>query len=56
MVQSDIFDELPKQVAGMLAAGLSTYDSAVNAAAAYWVKDLYLLFINPDASPRLQVP
>ncbi|KAJ1495671.1 hypothetical protein T484DRAFT_1761594 [Baffinella frigidus] len=42
-------------VAGMLAAGMSTYDSAVNAAAAYWVKDLYLLFINPDASPRLQM-
>src|SRR5210317_1607293 len=28
-------------VAGLMAAGMSTFDSTVNAGAAYWVKDIY---------------
>jgi len=37
-------------VAGLMAAGMSTFDSTVNAGAAYWVKDIYQLYINPKAS------
>ncbi|RMF06201.1 MAG: sodium:solute symporter, partial [Candidatus Neomarinimicrobiota bacterium] len=39
-------------VAGLMAAGMSTFDSTVNAGAAYWVKDIYQLWINPRASNR----
>ncbi|NOZ04300.1 MAG: sodium:solute symporter [FCB group bacterium] len=39
-------------VAGLMAAGMSTFDSTVNAGAAYWVKDIYQLYINPKASNR----
>lgn len=39
-------------VAGLMAAGMSTFDSTVNAGAAYWVKDIYQLWINPKASHR----
>lgn len=39
-------------VAGLMAAGMSTFDSTVNAGAAYWVKDIYQLYINPNASPK----
>ncbi|NOZ74930.1 MAG: sodium:solute symporter, partial [FCB group bacterium] len=39
-------------VAGLMAAGMSTFDSTVNAGAAYWVKDIYQLWINPKASNR----
>ena len=39
-------------VAGLMAAGMSTFDSTVNAGAAYWVKDIYQLYINPKASPK----
>jgi Na+/proline symporter len=35
-----------------MAAGMSTFDSTVNAGAAYWVKDIYQLYINPKASPK----
>ncbi len=39
-------------VAGLMAAGMSTFDSTVNAGAAYWVRDIYQLWINPKASNR----
>ncbi|MDZ7339333.1 MAG: sodium:solute symporter [candidate division KSB1 bacterium] len=39
-------------VAGLMAAAMSTFDSTVNAGAAYWVKDIYQAFINPKASQR----
>jgi len=39
-------------VAGLMAAAMSTFDSTVNAGAAYWVKDIYQAFINPHASEK----
>jgi len=39
-------------VAGLMAAGMSTFDSTVNAGAAYWVKDIYKRYINPKASEK----
>lgn len=39
-------------VAGLMAAAMSTFDSTVNAGAAYWVKDLYQAYINPEASQK----
>ncbi|MBN2010564.1 sodium:solute symporter [candidate division KSB1 bacterium] len=39
-------------VAGLMAAAMSTFDSTVNAGAAYWVKDIYQAYIKPDASPK----
>jgi SSS family solute:Na+ symporter len=39
-------------VAGLMAAAMSTFDSTVNAGAAYWVKDIYQAFINPNASEK----
>lgn len=39
-------------VAGLMAAAMSTFDSTVNAGAAYWVKDIYQAYINPGASGR----
>jgi len=39
-------------IAGLMAAGMSTFDSTVNAGAAYWVKDIYQLYINPKASEK----
>lgn len=52
-----IMNELPIGITGMLVAGLiaaamSTFDSVVNAGAAYWVKDIYHRFLNPRASER----
>jgi Na+/proline symporter len=38
--------------AGLIAAGMSTFDSTINAGAAYWVKDLYQPYINPKASEK----
>jgi len=40
-------------VAGLMAAAMSTFDSTVNAGAAYWVKDIYQAYINPKASKKL---
>ena len=37
-------------IAGLLAAYMSTFDSTVNAGAAYLVNDIYKRYINPDAS------
>lgn len=39
-------------IAGLMAAAMSTFDSTVNAGAAYWVKDIYQTYINPNASER----
>ena len=49
-----VVDSLPSPlrgmvVAGLLAAAMSTFDSTVNAAAAYWVNDCYKL-LRPGAS------
>jgi Na+/proline symporter len=42
-------------VAGLLAAGMSTFDSVVNGASAYWVKDIYQRFLNPRAGQKTLV-
>ncbi|MFQ6604441.1 MAG: sodium:solute symporter family protein [Fidelibacterota bacterium] len=39
-------------IAGLVAAAMSTFDSTVNAGAAYWVKDLYQTYINPKANEK----
>ncbi|MCI0494906.1 sodium:solute symporter [candidate division KSB1 bacterium] len=39
-------------VAGLMAAAMSTFDSTVNAGAAYWVKDIYQAYLNPRASQK----
>ncbi len=39
-------------IAGLLAAYMSTFDSTVNAGAAYLVNDIYKRYINPDASEK----
>ena len=36
-------------IAGLIAAAMSTFDSVVNAGAAYWTRDIYQRFVNPDA-------
>jgi Na+/proline symporter len=42
-------------LAGLLAAFMSTFDSTVNAGAAYLVNDVYKRYIKPDAPPRRYV-
>jgi len=42
-------------IAGLMAAAMSTFDSTVNAGAAYWVKDIYLERINPKANQKQQM-
>lgn len=39
-------------IAGLMAAAMSTFDSTVNAGAAYWVKDLYQTYLNPRADEK----
>ena len=39
-------------IAGLMAAAMSTFDSTVNAGAAYWVKDLYQTFLKKDATEK----
>ena len=39
-------------VAGLMAAAMSTFDSTVNAGAAYWVKDIYQKYLNPHATEK----
>ena len=39
-------------IAGLMAAAMSTFDSTVNAGAAYWVKDLYQTYLKPNASEK----
>ena len=36
-------------VAGLMAAAISTFDSTVNAASAYYVKDIYQAYLKPEA-------
>lgn len=42
-------------IAGLTAAAMSTFDSTVNAGAAYWVKDIFQTYIKPDASEKEMV-
>ncbi|NER39972.1 MAG: sodium:solute symporter [Oscillatoria sp. SIO1A7] len=37
-------------VACFIAAAMSTFDSIINSSAAYWVKDIYQAYLNPEAS------
>ena len=37
-------------VACFIAAAMSTFDSIINASAAYWVKDIYQAYLQPEAS------
>ncbi|RME25108.1 MAG: sodium:solute symporter [Deltaproteobacteria bacterium] len=39
-------------VAGLMAASLSTFDSTLNAAASYWVRDIYQRYIRPSCPER----
>jgi SSS family solute:Na+ symporter len=39
-------------VACFMAAAMSTFDSIINSSAAYWVKDIYQPFLNPNASRK----
>jgi len=39
-------------IAGLMAAAMSTFDSTVNAGAAYWVKDIYQQHINKNANHK----
>ena len=39
-------------VACFIAAAMSTFDSIINSAAAYWVKDIYQAYLRPEANER----
>ncbi|MDJ0692980.1 sodium:solute symporter family protein [Mastigocoleus sp. MO_188.B34] len=39
-------------IACFIAAAMSTFDSIINASAAYWVKDIYQAYLRPQASER----
>lgn len=39
-------------VASFIAAAMSTFDSIINSSAAYWVKDIYQAYLNPEANNR----
>ena len=39
-------------VASFMAAAMSTFDSIINASAAYWVKDIYQAYLHPQATER----
>ena len=38
-------------IACFISAAMSTFDSIINSSAAYWVKDIYQAYFNPQASP-----
>lgn len=42
-------------VAGLMAAAMSTFVALVNSGAAYWVNDLYVRFLKPDATNKAQI-
>ncbi|MBN8587744.1 MAG: sodium:solute symporter [Rhodothermia bacterium] len=42
-------------VAGLMAAAMSTFVALVNSGAAYWVNDLYVRFMNPQATDKTQI-
>lgn len=39
-------------IACFMAAAMSTFDSLINSSAAYWVKDIYQAYLNPEANER----
>jgi SSS family solute:Na+ symporter len=39
-------------VSGLIAAAMSTFDSTINAGAAYWVRDIYQRYIRPHAQEK----
>ena len=39
-------------IAGLMAAAMSTFDSTVNAGAAYWVKDIYQTYLKPSSTEK----
>ncbi|MDB2447230.1 sodium:solute symporter [bacterium] len=39
-------------IACFIAAAMSTFDSVINSSAAYWVKDIYHIHINPKATDK----
>lgn len=39
-------------IACFMAAAMSTFNSIINASSAYWVRDIYQVFINPKADDR----
>ena len=39
-------------VAGLIAAAMSTFDSMINAGVSYWIRDIYQLYIRPQASEK----
>ena len=39
-------------VAGLIAAAMSTFDSTINAGVSYWIRDIYQLYIKPQASEK----
>ncbi|VEP11399.1 Na+/proline symporter [Hyella patelloides LEGE 07179] len=39
-------------IACFISAAMSTFDSIINSSAAYWVKDIYQAYLNPQASPQ----
>ncbi|MGF1492584.1 MAG: sodium:solute symporter [Microcoleaceae cyanobacterium] len=39
-------------IACFIAAAMSTFDSIINSSAAYWVKDIYQAYLNPQASTQ----
>ena len=42
-------------LAGMISAAMSTFDSTINAGAAYWVRDIYQRFLRPEADEKALV-
>ena len=42
-------------IAGLVAAAMSTFDSTINAGVSYWIRDIYQLYINPDADEKMLV-
>jgi len=42
-------------ISGLMAAGMSTFSATINAGAAYWVKDIYQAYINPEASEKKMI-
>ena len=39
-------------IAGLIAAAMSTFDSTINAGVSYWIRDIYQLYIKPQASEK----
>ncbi|ELS04600.1 Na+/proline symporter [Xenococcus sp. PCC 7305] len=39
-------------IAGLIAAAMSTFDSTINAGVSYWIRDIYQLYLKPQASEK----